>query len=261
MESSSCQKWEQNKELWTKILNGGLVPYLKNLHGHDLKMTKEFVNGWYKGILSAYGAEFRINEPFIVDITGLQIEENENYRERKAMKEALSIFFNKRSERNRVRKMADRDYKRRDLMNLWVEMEEVIMRYITLDGHFDSIFSYHFTILNHFRHDRKISFPFYLFSSLEHSLSNHAKISENPILHEELILLIIEYAKVHEVKTFPIVNNPKTLASPDVHVVSNTEIEEMLGERVMDWHDLHVSDDPDYWPSKKEGPKERGTPT
>lgn len=30
IEPTSCQKWEQNKELWTEILDGGLAPYSKS---------------------------------------------------------------------------------------------------------------------------------------------------------------------------------------------------------------------------------------
>lgn len=104
------------------------------------------------------------------------------YRERKATEEALSVFFDKQSERDRVRKMVDRGYNRKDLMMFWADMAKVILRYTTLDDHFTIIFSYHFMILSHFRRDSRISLPFYLLSSLEHSLANHVKNNENPIL-------------------------------------------------------------------------------
>lgn len=54
-----------------KITNGSLVPYLERLHGNDPKVTKDFVNGWEKGILMDFGAEFRIYETFIMEIYGL----------------------------------------------------------------------------------------------------------------------------------------------------------------------------------------------
>lgn len=120
------------------------------------------------------------------------------------MEEVLTVFFNKQSERDRVRKMVDKGYNRKYLMSLLADMAKGIMRYITLDEHFASIFSYHFMILNHFRHDRRISLPFYLLSSLENSLTNHAKNDDNPILHEGLIMLIMEHNKSHGVKPSPV---------------------------------------------------------
>lgn len=45
MEPTSCHKWEKNKDLWMEITNGGLLPYLKKLHGQDLRIIDEFVNG------------------------------------------------------------------------------------------------------------------------------------------------------------------------------------------------------------------------
>lgn len=86
------------------------------------------------------------------------------------------------------------------------DVAEVIMRYVTLDGRYARIFSYQFVILNPFKHDRKISIPFYLLSSLKHSLEKHAKNVDNPVLHEGLIHLILNYAKAHEVKSSPILN-------------------------------------------------------
>lgn len=102
------------------------------------------------------------------------------------------MFFDKQRKRDKVKKMADGGYNRKDLMSLWANKAKIIMRYITLDSHFESIFSYHLTILNHFRHDKNISFSFYLLSTLGHGLSNHSKSSDKPMLHEGLILLIMK---------------------------------------------------------------------
>lgn len=132
MDPTSYEKWEKKKELWAKITDGGLVSYLKRLHGNDPKMIEDFMNGWKKGILMSFGVEFRINEAFITKITGLQMDDKNFYRERKAAKEATSSFFNKQSERNRVRKMANGGYRRKDLQPLWVDVAEVIIRYLHL---------------------------------------------------------------------------------------------------------------------------------
>lgn len=41
---------------------------------------QEFVNGWEKDILMAFGVEFRIHETFIVEISNLQMEGKLFYR-------------------------------------------------------------------------------------------------------------------------------------------------------------------------------------
>lgn len=77
--------------------------------------------------------------------------------------------------------------------------------------------------------------PFYLLSYLEHSLVNHVKNNENPIFHEVLSCLIMEYAQAREIKPSLVVNNPKSSDNPEVQVVLDTKIdEEGMGDMAMD---------------------------
>lgn len=148
--------------------------------------------------------------------------------------------------------MVNRGYNRKDLISLQADMAKVIMRYLTLDNHFTSIFSYHFMMLNHCRHDRRISLLFYLLSSLEHSLANHVKNGDNLILHAGLTMIIMEYDKPHGVKSSPIVKTPKSSTSPDVQVIFDTETEEERDGMAMEQSDLNMLDDPDYCPSNED---------
>lgn len=45
--------------------NGDLVPYLERLYDKHLKVIEDLVNSWEKGILTAFKAEFRIDETSI----------------------------------------------------------------------------------------------------------------------------------------------------------------------------------------------------
>lgn len=76
-------------------------------------------------------------------------------------------------------------------------MAKVIICYVTLEGHFDAILGCHFSLLNHFRHGLHVSFPFFLFSSLEVLVYAHLKNYRALVLHEGLILLIMEHVRVH----------------------------------------------------------------
>lgn len=172
-----------------------------------------FFRNWNNGVLIVYGAEFRIHEPFIIEISRLSMEGKKFYWERKNSDEALSIFYDKKSDWSRVKKNEDGGYNRKDLLKIWVDIAKFIVRYITLEGHYASIFSYHFTILNHLRHDKIFSIPFYLLSSLENSIHKNFENEENPVLHEGLILLVVEFSRARKVRPSPAQRNPKPLAN------------------------------------------------
>lgn len=71
------------------------------------------------------------------------------------------------------------------------------MKFFTLDGRFTKIYGHHFVLLNHFRHNEKISFPFYLLSSLSASIFDFKENPHvNPVLHQGLISLIYKQLKV-----------------------------------------------------------------
>lgn len=144
--------------------------------------------------------------------------------------------------------MADGGYNKKELISLQADMEEFIMRYITLDGRYASIFSHYFTILNHFRHGRLISIPFYLVSSLENSLVKHSENQDNLVIHEGLILLIMEYAQAHEVKPSPKDKTHISSSNPDVQLVSDTKMDEDDSGMTMDWRDIKDMEDPEYKP-------------
>lgn len=253
------EKWENNKELWMNITDGGLVLYLKRLLGNDPKVTEDFMNGWENGTITTFKVEFRIDETFIVEIASLQIEGNNFYRERTVIEEAIVAFFDKESERKRVQKMKDYGYNRKDLQSFRPEMIKVIMRYITLDDQYASILSYHFMILNHFSHNKRISLPFYLLSSLENNMVNQTKNSDNRILHQGLIMIIMEYAKDHGIKPSRVVKSPNSLTNTNVHYVSDIEMNDKELCRAMDWQDLNILNDSEYHLSQEEGPQQNIT--
>ena len=70
------------------------------------------------------------------------------------------------------------------------------MEYLTLDGRFTKLYGYHFMLENHFQHDVRINFSFYLMKSL--SISTQA-IQKDPngehVFHEGLMVLIMNLLK------------------------------------------------------------------
>lgn len=87
-----------------------------------------------------------------------------------------------------------------------------IMKYVTLDGRYKRAHSYHFVLLCHFCHKIRVSLPYYILQSVCLSISKDIKKEKKPILHEGLILLIIEYIKQTTISR-PIISSPKTFDS------------------------------------------------
>lgn len=66
-------------------------------------------------------------------------------------------------------------------------------------------------ILNHFHHGSKISFPFYLFNSMDKAISSFKKkVTVNPAFHEGILLLIHEHFYAQTIS-----NNPHQGAEAD----------------------------------------------
>lgn len=75
-------------------------------------------------------------------------------------------------------------------------MLNVLMEYVTLDGRYTRVFKYHSILLNHFKHQVRVSLPFYLASSLNASLRNNRQNpTRHSILHEGLLMLIHDHLK------------------------------------------------------------------
>lgn len=69
------------------------------------------------------------------------------------------------------------------------------MEYITLDARFNRAFIFNFVILNHFRHNMSISFPYYLHNYFVKIPNEDCKDPSKPILYEGLMMLIYKYGE------------------------------------------------------------------
>ena len=92
----------------------------------------------------------------------------------------------------------DTYYDIESIKNIWRNVLRIIIEYVTLDPRFDRVRTHHFVLLNHFRHKVKISFPFYIYTSMAKNIEGFKKCPvKNLALHEGLLLLIYEFLKTH----------------------------------------------------------------
>jgi len=58
-------------------------------------------------------------------------------------------------------------FERTSLPKPWNEVDKVVMRYVTLEGHHKIVYAYHFGLLNHFKHGVVVNFPFFIHHSMK----------------------------------------------------------------------------------------------
>ena len=117
------------------------------------------------------------------------------YRDKKVFANVVKDFAKNMEEKKELVK-SDTYYEMESIKKLWRYVLRAIIEYISLDMRFDRVRTHHFFLLNHFCYGVKVSFPFYLYSSMHKNIFGYKKKpSANPALHEGLLLLLYEHFK------------------------------------------------------------------
>ena len=117
------------------------------------------------------------------------------FRDKKMSANIVKDFVKDEEERKKLVKV-ETYYEMESIKKLWRYVLRVIIEYISLDTRFDRFGTHHFILLSHFMHGIKISFPFYLFTSMRKGIEGFKKKpTANPTLHECFLLLVYEYLK------------------------------------------------------------------
>ena len=125
------------------------------------------------------------------------------FRDKKMSLSAVDTFVKTPKERKHLIK-SEIFYELNSIKKLWRYVLKALIEYITLDSHFDRVRTYHFVLFNHFQHGVKISFTFYLFTSLCKALTSFKKKpSANPALHKGLLLLVHDHFKALSISKKP----------------------------------------------------------
>ena len=153
------------------------------------------VGSWKDGKVKVNGVYFQITEEVIVTVTEIPIEGFKFFRDKKLSANAVRDFVESEKELKARRKI-DTYYFPDSMKKRWRYVLRAVIEYFTLDPRFDRARTHHFVILNHFWHNVKISFPFYLLNSMSKALGSFKKKpTANPALHKGLLLLSYEHFK------------------------------------------------------------------
>ncbi len=125
------------------------------------------------------------------------------FRYKKLLANAVKDFEESEKELKALKKI-DTYYVPNSMKKRWRYVLKAVIEYITLDPRFDRARTHHFVILNHFWKKARISFPFYLLTSMSKVMDNFKKKPiANPALHEGLLLLIHEHFKAQTISNAP----------------------------------------------------------
>ena len=153
------EKWRSREKVWEKLEQGGITSYITKLHGFDQEVTKIMVGSWKDGRVKVNGVYFQITEEVISTISKIPIEGFKFFRDKKLSANTVKDFVESEKELKVLRKI-DTYYVPDSMKKRWRYVLRAVIEYITLDPRFDRARTHHFVILNHFRHNVRISFPY-----------------------------------------------------------------------------------------------------
>lgn len=212
-EPDNISRWKEMSKVWTKLEKGFMTNFMERLVDYDKgrvnlainKITKNWINESFK----IHVVRFKLDADLIAIVTGMPHLGLNFFRDFKVSNNVVMLFPRKEKEREKIGKDIGGYYDASNIKKIWGCVLNAIMEYITVEGHFTRAHTYHFVLLNHSRHDKRIYLPYCLSRSLSRYLNKHSKNPSNPKLHCGLILLIYEHCKILAIQ-----ENKRLSASP-----------------------------------------------
>ena len=60
--------------MWTYLKQGGLIPFMEGMGGHNDHVSLKFVNSWDNKMVNINGATFEMTKELVVKVGGFSIE-------------------------------------------------------------------------------------------------------------------------------------------------------------------------------------------
>lgn len=162
------------------------------------------VGSWKEGRVKVNDINFRITKEVIATMTEILIKGFKFFRDKKLSANMVRDFVESEKELKALKKL-NTYYVLDSMKKSWRYVLKAVIEYITLDPRFDRAHTHHFVILNHFWKKARISFPFYLLTSMSKAMDSFKKKPiANLALYEGLLLLIHEHFKAQTISNAPL---------------------------------------------------------
>jgi hypothetical protein len=138
-EPEDTMRVQNNQEVWQVFENAGWNVYFDKLKGLNEEIVTEFTLNLREGSSRVCGIEIPVTEEAIAEVSGLPQNGQQWFSRRFVLPEFPEAFL--QVGESIVQK--GQGYDRHSLPHPWKEVEKFIMRYMTCEGRYSTIFKCH----------------------------------------------------------------------------------------------------------------------
>ena len=182
----------KHKEVEHAFKQVGYWNFCKKLQGGHAQITKEFALN-FTGLNSKVGMlELQVSPEVISTVTEIPRGQETWFKNFKFDMTPCKEFLKPEYSDSDLNKSVPRNY----VKDLYTNLLTCIQRYLTCEGRYNKVYSYHFKLLLHFTGKTSIDLPFYLFLSLSKMCDKvqlRKEACETSLFHHGLIKLIVLY--------------------------------------------------------------------
>lgn len=169
-EPASCSDWKKKNEFWEILQEGGLSVFIERLYGKDPTVTKHFIKNWNNGKVLVGTQMKKVDEDVIAEAMCMVKEGIKFYKDRSVSNKATDRFPITDGEKRKLVKVDNPYHSPKCICKPWRFVLFATISYITLDERFTRACGHHFVLLNHFYYGDKVSLPYYLACSMDHTI-------------------------------------------------------------------------------------------
>lgn len=181
---------DANTTLCLKLQQIGWLNFIQKFHGHNLEVARQFA-ATFDGKRDVIGnLDLPVSRQSISEATGLLDEGEEWFKTGQIDKKVIpwNHFFKPKTPQDFGKGLPVKLLKKK-----YLELMHVIKQYITCEGRYSLVLSFHIRLLMVFE-DKTLNFPYFLFRSLmKMSKAYQKKLDYTSLFHHGLIQIILEY--------------------------------------------------------------------
>lgn len=180
----------RNKEVEKAFKKGGCWKFCKKLQGGHAQVTKEFALN-FTGLNSKVAMiELQVSPDVISTVTEIPRGQEQWFKNFKIDINPCKEFLKDEFVNEDLSKVVPESY----VKEYYAHLLTCIQKYLTCEGRYNKVYSYHFKLLLHFTGKVSIDLPFYLFRSLSKMYDKvqlRKEDCETSLFHHGLIKLLV----------------------------------------------------------------------
>lgn len=188
------------------LVEGGLIDFIIACKGFDRKLYSILVKSWNEGTCMYNNIDLTISPKIVIEAIHMPNEGIEVRREDKKIKLEFRDKYAKSFKRYFNLTKMQLGVSQECLPNPWKRLVKVLMRYVTLEGRFRVMYTYHFNFLNHFKfpYTSRFNFPLFIYNSIDFSIERFRQNIIMLPLYDFVILFVYLKALDRQIPKFKI---------------------------------------------------------